>query len=319
MMTLRYAVLGTGALGGYFGGKLAKAGKEVHFLLHSDYEHVREHGLRVDSVTGNFHIHPVYAYKHTSDMPACDVVLVCLKTTSNHLLSELLPPLLKPSTMVILVQNGLGMEEQLAAQFPDLSIAGGLGFICASKQGPGYVEHMDFGRLTLGIHKGSATAGKRNYTAEEAVLKAVVDDLNQAGVESLFSDDLGLARWKKLVWNVPYNGLCVVLNSSTDQLMNQPDSLAILRDLMLEVIAGAKACGHAINERFADAMLDSTRTMKPYAPSMKLDFDFKRPLEIEAIYSNPRLAAEAAGLSLPKMGLLERELGYFQSLYLEKR
>lgn len=248
-------------------------------------------------------------------MPACDVVLVCLKTTANHLLTDLLPPLLKPSTLVILVQNGLGMEERLSQAFPNLAIAGGLAFICASKRGPGHIEHMDFGKLTLGLYKHAATAGDNNHTSEETVLRTVVADFNNAGVESLFTANLALARWKKLVWNIPYNGLCVVLNSSTDQLMNQPQSLAILTDLMLEVIAGARACGHAIDDSFAQAMLDSTRTMKPYAPSMKLDFDLKRPLEIEAIYTNPILAASAVGQPLPGIQQLERQLHYIQSLY----
>ncbi|NLT03116.1 MAG: putative 2-dehydropantoate 2-reductase [Bacteroidales bacterium] len=315
-MGLRYAVIGTGALGGYFGGKLANAGHDVHFLFHSDYSHVAAHGLKVESVNGNFHLHPINAYQHTADMPTCDVVLVCLKTTSNHLLKDLLPPLLKPTTLVILVQNGLGMEERLAQAFPNISIAGGLGFICASKRGPGLIEHMDYGKLTLGLYKHEERDDNDREAVDQSLLRTVVADFNEAGVESHYSSDLALARWKKLVWNVPYNGLCVVLNSSTDQLMNQPHSLAILRELMLEVIAGARACGHDIDDSFAQAMLDSTRTMTPYAPSMKLDFDFKRPLEIEAIYSNPIQAAAAAGQSLPRIQQLEQQLHYIQSTYL---
>lgn len=318
-MGLRYAVIGTGALGGYFGGKLANAGQDVHFLFHSDYAHVSTHGLKVDSVEGAFHLKPINAYQHTADMPVCDVVLVCLKTTANHLLPDLLPPLLKPSTLVILVQNGLGMEERLAQTFPHVSIAGALAFICATKRGPGYIEHMDFGKLTLGLHAREATGNVSHSAAEEALLQTVVTDFNQAGVESHFTGDLALARWKKLVWNVPYNGLCVVLNSSTDQLMNQADSLAILRNLMLEVIAGARACGHAIDDSFAQAMLDSTRSMRPYDPSMKQDFDFKRPLEIEAIYTNPLQTAAAAGQPLPRTQQLEQQLEYLQSLYSERR
>lgn len=316
-MGLRYAVIGTGALGGYFGGKLANAGHDVHFLFNSDYDYVAAHGLKVDSVAGPFHLHPINAYQRTADMPVCDVVLVCLKTTANHLLTDLLPPLLKPSTLVILVQNGLGMEERLSQAFPNLCIAGGLAFICASKRGPGLIEHMDYGKLTLGMYKRGKKDENSRKTVEETLLNTVVADFNQAGVESHFSSDLALARWKKLVWNVPYNGLCVVLNSSTDQLMNQPHSLAILKELMLEVIAGARACGHAIDDSFAQAMLDSTRTMTPYAPSMKLDFDFKRPLEIEAIYSNPLQAAAAAGQPLPRVQQLEQQLQYIQSTYLD--
>lgn len=305
-MALRYAVIGTGALGGYYGSKLAQAGKDVHFLFHRDFQHVQKHGLQVDSINGDIHLRRVNAYACTADMPTCDVVLVCLKTTANHLLNDLLPPLLKPSTLVVLIQNGLGIEAQLATSFPDLSIAGGLAFIGASKRGPGLIEHMNFGKLTLGLHTPTG----------EPLLKAVVSDFLEAKVETHYTSELGLARWKKLVWNVPYNGLCVVLNSSADQLMQHPHSLNLLKGLMQEVIEGARACGYPIEDTFVQAMLDSTRAMTPYAPSMKLDYDFKRPLEIEAIYSNPLKAAKTVGISMPKTQMLEQQLHYIQSTYL---
>ncbi|WP_291102929.1 MULTISPECIES: 2-dehydropantoate 2-reductase N-terminal domain-containing protein [unclassified Dysgonomonas] len=117
-MSLKYAVIGTGAIGGYYGGSLAHSGNEVHFLLHSDYDYVKKHGLKVDSINGNFHLSDVPAYSNTKDMPACDVVLVALKSTNNNLLEELLPPLLHQDTIVILIQNGLGLEADLQETFP---------------------------------------------------------------------------------------------------------------------------------------------------------------------------------------------------------
>lgn len=84
-MNITYAVVGTGGIGGYYGGCLAKAGQPVHFLLHSDYEFVRANGLQIDSVNGDFHLDNPLVYRDSHDMPQCDVVLVCLKTTQNHL------------------------------------------------------------------------------------------------------------------------------------------------------------------------------------------------------------------------------------------
>ena len=89
MKKLRYGVIGTGGIGGFYGGMLANAGLEVHFLFNSDFSHVRDHGLRVDSVFGDFHLQSVHAYDRTEDMPVCDVVLVGLKTTSNSLLGAM--------------------------------------------------------------------------------------------------------------------------------------------------------------------------------------------------------------------------------------
>ena len=93
-MQRRYAIIGTGALGGYYGARLAHAGCDVHFLLHSDYDHVRQHGLICESIDGDFSIAKPSAYRDTRDMPRCDVVCVALKTTQNHLLPAILsaPP-----------------------------------------------------------------------------------------------------------------------------------------------------------------------------------------------------------------------------------
>src|SRR5574344_2741713 len=107
-MSLRYGVIGAGAIGGYYGAKLAKAGNDVHFLFHNDYEYVKANGLQVDSVNGSFHLSDLSVYNDTKDMPQCDVVLVCLKSTNNHLLQNILSPLLHQQTLVILIQNGIG-------------------------------------------------------------------------------------------------------------------------------------------------------------------------------------------------------------------
>ena len=105
-----YGVIGVGAIGGFYGAKLAHSGQKVHFLMHSDYQYVKDNGLQVDSCDGSFHIDHPHVYQSATDMPQCDVVLVGLKTTNNHLLPELLTPLLKPSTLVVLIQNGIGVE-----------------------------------------------------------------------------------------------------------------------------------------------------------------------------------------------------------------
>lgn len=306
-MKLSYAVVGTGAVGGFYGGMLAKAGHEVHFLFHNDCDYVARNGLKVDSVTGNFHVQGIKAYPSTDQMPACDVVLVCIKTTNNGILKEILPPLLHPETCVVMLQNGLNMERELSASFPDLFVAGAMAFICSYKAGKGHVVHLDYGKLTIGSF----------FRGNEDLLRKVCADFQEAGVPAEYSDNLLKSRWKKLVWNIPYNGLCVVLNATTEQLMNCRESCDLIRDLMVEVIGAANACGAGIRDDFATKMLDATRVMKPYAPSMKLDFDFKRPLEIPAIYSAPLAEARIHSFNMPKVAVLERQLWFLQSVYLK--
>lgn len=306
-MRLKYAIVGTGALGGFYGGMLAQAGHDVQFLFHGDYDYVCKNGLKIDSVSGNFHLQKINAYHQTDQMPKCDVVLVCLKTTNNDVLKKILPPLLHPSTCVIMVQNGLNIEADLAASFPKLSIAGAMAFICANKIGEGHVAHLDYGKITFGTFQGE----------NKELLIQVCNDFIASQVTAEFSDNLKESRWKKLVWNIPYNGLCVALNTTTEQLMNHPKTFKLVRDLMFEVVGAANACGVQIEEGFVQTMLDSTRMMEPYAPSMKLDFDFKRPLEIGAIYSAPLAEARSKGYDMPKVAMLEQQLQFIQDNYSE--
>lgn len=304
-MKLTYGVIGTGALGGYYGGMLAKAGEEVHFLFRSDYRHVRDYGLRVDSVKGDFHLHNIYAYRNAEEMPSCDVVLVCLKTTGNYSLPQMLRPLVHPKSLVILMQNGLGLEEDLAVQFPEVFLAGGLAFICSNKIGPGHIHHLDYGRLILGSHQ----------AADQTILQQVIADFQNASIQAELSPNLRFARWQKLVWNIPFNGMAVVLNTTTDRLMENEATRDLSRELMLEVIRGANACGVPLKETLAQQMIDMTIKMKPYAPSMKLDYDFRRPMEIEYIYSRPIQTARAAGFEMHKVAMLEKQLRFIQSNY----
>jgi len=299
-MKIRYGVIGTGALGGFYGGMLARAGLETHFLLRGDYEYVRENGLRVDSVMGDFRLPAVNAYASANDMPQCDVILVCLKTTKNGVLPDLLRPLLRPGSVTLLLQNGLGVEEDLAARLPEAEIAGGLAFICSQKSGPGYIRHLDYGKIDIGSYNVKNTA----------VLNQAINDFRAAGIPAEPAEDLLFARWRKLVWNVPFNGLTVVMNTTTDRLVSHDSTLRLAREIMLEVIHGANRCGVGLRESLAQKMIDSTRAMIPYAPSMKLDYDNRRPMEIEYIYSRPVETAARAGFDMPKVAMLESQLRF---------
>lgn len=301
-MAIKYGIIGTGALGGFYGGKLANAGKQVHFLFRSDYDFVLENGLKVESVLGDFHLAELNAYSCSEDMPVCDVIFVCLKTTSNHILPDLLRPILHSKSIVVLLQNGLGLEEELSYKFPGLQIAGGLAFICSNKVGPGHVQHLDFGKLIIGSYN----------VFDSEILHKLVGDLKEAGIPAELSSDLKFSRWQKLVWNIPFNGMTVVLNTTTDQIMANDDSREWAKAMMLEVIAAANTCGVQLKESLAQQMIEMTSRMKPYAPSMKLDYDFNRPMEIEYIYSKPIETGLANGYEMKQVSKLEQQLKSIQ-------
>lgn len=297
---MKYGIIGTGAIGGYYGGKLAKDGQEVHFLMHRDYEYVKQHGLQVDSCDGAFHLDHVHAYAKTSEMPPCDVVLVCLKSTNNHLLQSFLPPLLHKDTLVVLIQNGIGLEDDVQASFPNVALAAGLAFICSAKTEPGRVNHQCYGHINFG-----------NFSCnDESKMQLLVDEFNHAGIKAGLVE-YQEARWKKAVWNMPFNGMTVALHTQTDLLLKNPSTRQLIRDQMMEVVGAAQHLGvKNIDEAFVDLMIQMTDEMTPYSPSMRLDYDFHRPLEIHYIYSRPIEIARQAGFHMPKLEMLEAELRF---------
>ncbi|MBF2072859.1 MAG: putative 2-dehydropantoate 2-reductase [Synechococcales cyanobacterium C42_A2020_086] len=312
-----YAILGTGALGGFYGARLQQAGMEVHFLLRSDYEPVRQQGLRVESPQGNFVLPHVHAYRDVREMPSCDVVVVALKTTQNHLLPQLLPPVVKPNGVVLVLQNGLGIESEVAAIVGSERVMGGLCFLCSNKIGSGQIRHLDYGQITLGDY--AANDAPSGITER---MQQIASDFQQAGIAMELSEDLLLARWKKLVWNIPFNGLSVVLNATTQEMMASEPIRALATQLMQEVLTGAAACLQRLSPEqpnriipfdFIATMLDYTQTMKPYRTSMKIDFDERRPLEIAAIFGQPLRSAQQAGVELPHIQMLYRQLQFLDA------
>lgn len=294
-----------GAIGGFYGGKLAHSGQEVHFLSHSDYQYVKENGLQVDSCDGSFHIDDIHAYQHPQDMPKCDVVIVGLKTTNNYLLSHLLPPLLHERTVVVLIQNGIGVEADLQQMFPQVPLIAGLAFICSAKTEPGRVNHQCYGSINLA-----------NYSCrDESLFQTILNDFTNAGIAAA-SVPYDEARWKKAVWNMPFNGMTVALNTRTDLLLKNPSTRQLIRDLMMEVVEASRALGvTGVDEAFVEKMIDMTDHMTPYSPSMKLDFDFHRPMEIYYLYTRPIEIARQAGYRMRKLEMLEAELRFLQEAY----
>ncbi|MGB3309406.1 MAG: putative 2-dehydropantoate 2-reductase [Nodosilinea sp.] len=315
MASRRYAIVGTGAVGGYYGACLQRGGADVHFLLRSDYDHVVQHGLAIESVAGDFTLPQVQAHRSTATMPPIDVVVIALKTTQNVLLPELLTSILGPKTAVLTLQNGFGIEDELSAWTDnaetDRAIFGGLCIICANKVGPGTIRHLDYGNVLLGQYKSD-----RQPAGISPQLEAIEQDFRAGQIAVELVNDLRLARWRKLVWNIPFNGLSVVMNATTTEMMADPNIRQLAEQLMMEVLEAAQRDGELLSpgqgrhlpEELVAHMLAHTEQMAPYRTSMKIDFDEGRPLEVEAIYGNPMRVAQEAGAAVPKIEMLYHQL-----------
>jgi len=306
-MGLRYCVLGTGALGGFYGGLMAKRELDIHFLLHSDFEHVVKHGLRVDSKLGDFHLPKINAYAKPHDMPKCDVAIIGLKSTQNHLLEDLLRPILDKDSIVLVLQNGLNVEQTARGIVGPSRVAGGCCFLCSNKVGPGHIKHLDYGRIVFGAYRGIDGSDPGPSTQ---MLQEVLQDMVASGVEAYLTEDLPTTKWKKLMWNIPFNGLSVLLNASTDAIMNDPDSRLLARRISEEVRQIALAAGSPIEPSYVDWVIDHTDDMVPYDSSMRLDYLNGRAIEVEAIYGNALQEAHRCGFAAPIVMTMYQQLKF---------
>lgn len=300
-MQFTYAIIGTGGLGGYYGGRLAEAGLDVNFLARGDYQALKDNGLEVKSCKGDFHLPQVSVFNDSTEMPKADIVLVCIKTNGNAALPRLIAPLLKPESLVVLVQNGLGIERELSIAMPGVDIAGATAFICSSRVAAASISHTAYGEITIAPLSGAI---------DERLLK-VQQDFETAKIPCHLSDDIVTMRWKKLVWNVPYNGMSVTENAKTDHLTFDPECRARVIAIMDEVIVAGNASGATIDPSFAQKMIEMTESMAPYYPSMYLDHATGRPMEVGTMYEAPIAEAARHGFKMPLTMELCEELKKF--------
>jgi len=295
----RIAIVGAGAIGLYYGAKLAHFGRDVHFLLRSDYEAVCKRGLRILSKSENIHVAKVNAYRTTAEIGQCDLVIVAVKTTSNSELPPLIAHLLGEKTIILTLQNGLGNEEFLAGHFSAERILGGLCFICLNRTEPGVVERFDYGRLAIGEFRGHPRPR----------LHDVAWEFKRCGVVCSVVADLALERWRKLAWNIPFNGLAVTAGGLDTAAILANDGLRQLAlELMDETIAIANACGHRLPTAVALDLMKRTEEMGAYRSSTLIDHLAGRRLEIEAIWGEPLRRAQAAGMEAPQLEKLYCQL-----------
>ncbi len=291
----RIAILGAGALGLYYGGRLALAGNEVHFIARGDYPATKSSGIVLREGMEVTRIFPAHVHTAPEAIGPVDLVLITLKTTANAELPRLLPPLLHERTRVATLQNGLGNEDLLARLMSPDNVCGGLCYIAIMREAPGEVRCFQRGFLTLGAYRRPA----------DARICALAALFQRAGIDGRAVDDLENARWRKLVWNIPFNGLSIAAGGvATDVICASPALTAEAHALMAEIREAAGALGHVIPQEFARKQYDMTPSMGPYRPSSLVDYLAKRAVEVEPIWGEPLRRAQAAGVSVPRMALL---------------
>jgi 2-dehydropantoate 2-reductase len=291
----KIAVVGSGAIGCYYGGRLAQHGRNVHFLMRSDLDAVKKNGLIVRSPDGDFHLSHVNAHAGTGEIGPCDLVLIAVKATSNGDLPRLIPPLLHARTALLTLQNGFGNEDFLAEHFGAERVMGGLCFVCLNRVASGVIEHYGHGTLSIG----------ELARAPQPRTERIVSEFRECGIEAHLVENLAAERWRKLVWNIPFNGLSIAAGKiTTDQILADDGLLKLAKNLMREVIGAAAKEGHEIQRDFIDLQIARTTDMGAYKPSSLIDYEDDRAVEVEAIWGEPYRRGLHSGAEVGRLEVL---------------
>ncbi|PPD34287.1 MAG: 2-dehydropantoate 2-reductase [Methylomonas sp.] len=291
-MNDKILIVGAGAIGGFYGGLLAKAGADVSVVCRSDYDIVKRQGFLIDSYSlGRWHFQPRQVLRDASEyQDEADYLILCSKVTSDVDRVAMVRAGLSQHSTIVFIQNGVEIETELQQAFPEHELISGLAFVCCNRLQAGAIHHLAYGKLTLGNLPKGVSAKTRQL---QALFLA-------AGIECLLSEDIVTSRWQKCVWNAPFNPLSV-LSGGLPTLAILQNQEHLVRRIMQEVCDIAAGCGHPLPESIIENNIQSTYAMPPYKTSMLLDFERQHSMEIEAILGNALRAAQRQGVATPTL------------------
>ena len=286
------AILGAGALGCYYGARLAEAGEEVRFIMRSAYEPVRENGLHVQSVAGDVFLPAPQVFRTPQECGPVDLVIVCWKTTCNAHLAEALPPLLHEHTHVITLQNGMGNAEAISAIVDPARVFIGLCFVCAMMPSPGCIEHLEGGDIQFAPALPSDEGLRQAEEFAELFARARIRTRAFLHAEQIL--------WCKLSWNIPFNGLCLAHGGiSVRELFTMPGEVERARTIMEEVCHTAEKRGFPLPLDIVHQQMERTARMGDFIPSSAVDYNLGRPVEYDAIWGSTLARAKEVGADVP--------------------
>ena len=293
MKNNKVLVVGAGGVGAYFGGRLAQAGMDVSVLCRSNYERVKKDGFEVKSIADDFFFKPDGVYRSCAEYPDdADYLIVTTKVLPDIDVVRIIKDAVKPNTMIVLIQNGIEIETEIATAFPKNELVSSIAYIGVFQLEHGEIEHQAAGRLKMGVYSGGVSEK----------LDLLSSNFNKVNVECEVVDDIELFRWIKLVWNTPYNPVSVLAGGVDTRVISNTKYLEDLcMELMKEVCTVAKSRGIHLPEDIIKRNLDYTRSFPAYKTSMLLDFENKRPLEVEAIVGNVVRIADEEKIAVPHL------------------
>ena len=289
-------LVGTGAVGSYFGGRLAGTDVRVSALCRSDYEIMKSDGIEIRSYKGDFAFKPVEVIQNAAEY-SCqpDYILVCLKVLPEIDQAAIIKPAIGPETAIVLIQNGIEIETDMAKAFPDNEIISTIAFIAVRRLEPGVVSHQGSGMLTMGNYPDGVSPKTER----------LIEFFQKAGVPCNKTEKIAEERWRKLIWNASFNPVSVLGGGADSiQMLNSPESENLVRLVMAEVRTVANATGNHLPEDIVETTIAGTRKMRPFKTSMLVDFEAGRSMEIDAILGNTIKIGKREGVPTPHLNSL---------------
>jgi len=289
---MRIAIMGSGGVGGYFGGLLAHAGHDVTCIARGEHlRAIREHGLHVESVHGNFVVAPARATDDLAIVGPVDCVLFATKTYHIETAAATMRPLIGPDTSVLPLHNGIDAAERTAAILGARPVLGGLCYVGSMIAAPGRIKQVSqFRRVIVGELRGPISP------RVEAIVAALAD----AGAQTEATDDIQKARWTKFIFIAPFSGVGSVARVPAGKIVGCPETRALLEAAMCEVEAVARAAGIALDADIVAKTMAFCDNMTPgQTASMQRDIMDGKPSELESMIGVlVRLGAEL-GVPVP--------------------
>lgn len=290
-------VIGAGAIGAFYGSVLARAGCEVSVVARGDFDAVARDGYRIQSVLGDLSFRPVQLLRDVNDWRGdADYVLVALKLVRGLDRIGLIRPVLAAKTAIVLVQNGIDIEPEVARALPQNELLSGVAYAAASREAPGVVRHhSQFTRLILGCYPSGISPAAEHFAA---LLKA-------GGSNCALTGDIVGARWQKCAWNTVFNPVSALGDGlGTRDILGSEASTQFVREAIAEVCAVAAASGHPLPADTAEQQIAGTRRLPNYVSSMGQDRVAGRPMETEALLGNAVRIARALAVPVPRLETL---------------
>ncbi|CEL60312.1 Putative 2-dehydropantoate 2-reductase OS=Nostoc sp, (strain PCC 7120 / UTEX 2576) GN=all1319 PE=3 SV=1 [Rhizoctonia solani AG-1 IB] len=296
----RFLVFGLGGIGAVHALALTRAGHPVSAVARSNIESVRQNGLRItSSVFGDSQVdfEKVVSSAETQGTDVWTYVFVTTKALLNS--SPSLPELLEPFvteqlTTIVLIQNGVGIEDGVRARWPKNTIVSCVTWVGATQVSPGVVDHLQGVKDDMGLFTSDL-----DPALEKKRLERLASILTAGGLEVELLDNIQVRRWEKVTWNCAWNSLTALTNTNTlEWLTSSSDAEALSRDVMKEVITVAQGLGLNISFDLIDTLMDRV-SGKALISSMQVDAANNRPMETEVIIGTPLRKARELGISTP--------------------